>query len=62
MNGQSSMNGQNGTNGQTGMNAGPDNMQISKTLKSDLSKARFTDIKIMPSSFLVRAKDSRATR
>ena len=31
---------------------------ISQKLHNDLSKAGFTDIKIMPSSFLVRAKDS----
>ncbi len=31
---------------------------ISQKLRNDLSKAGFTDIKIMPSSFLVRAKDS----
>ena len=31
---------------------------ISQRLRNDLSKAGFTDIKIMPSSFLVRAKDS----
>jgi hypothetical protein len=31
---------------------------ITQRLRNDLSKAGFTDIKIMPSSFLVRAKDS----
>jgi hypothetical protein len=31
---------------------------ISQKLRSDLAKAGFTDITIMPSSFLVRAKDS----
>ncbi len=31
---------------------------ISQRLRDDLSKAGFTDITIMPSSFLVRAKDS----
>ena len=31
---------------------------VSQRLRADLSKAGFTDIKIMPSSFLVRAKDS----
>ena len=57
---QGSMNGQNGTNGQSpnAMNAGPGGMQVSETLKNDLSKAGFTDIQIMPSSFLVHAKDS----
>jgi len=31
---------------------------IAQHLRSDLTKAGFTDVKIMPSSFLVRAKDS----
>jgi hypothetical protein len=31
---------------------------LSQRLRSDLAKAGFTDITIMPSSFLVRAKDS----
>ncbi|HEY1782214.1 MAG TPA: hypothetical protein VGG79_17600 [Roseiarcus sp.] len=31
---------------------------LSSKLRDDLTKAGFTDIKIMPSSFLVRAKDS----
>ena len=31
---------------------------IGQRLRNDLAKAGFTDIKIMPSSFLVRAKDS----
>ena len=31
---------------------------VSQRLRNDLTKAGFTDIKIMPSSFLVRAKDS----
>ena len=31
---------------------------MSQKLRDDLTKAGFTDIKIMPSSFLVRAKDS----
>jgi hypothetical protein len=57
--GQNSMtNGQSSMNGQNGMNAGPGGMKISKRLRNDLSKAGFTDIKIMPSSFLVQAKDS----
>ena len=58
--GQNSTNGQtsmNGMNGQNAMSAGR-GMQISKTLKKDLDKAGFTDIKIMPESFLVQAKDS----
>ncbi len=65
MNGQSGMNGQNGQgamNGQSAMNAKPGSMKISKRLQSDLIKADFTDIKIMPSSFLVQAKDSQGNR
>jgi len=31
---------------------------VRQRLQADLAKAGFTDIKIMPSSFLVRAKDS----
>ena len=31
---------------------------LSQKLRNDLTKAGFTDITIMPSSFLVRAKDS----
>jgi hypothetical protein len=34
-------------------------VHISQKLRGDLAKAGFTDIKIMPESFLVRAKDSR---
>jgi hypothetical protein len=45
------------TNGQNAANAKAP-AHISQRLRSDLSKAGFTDIKIMPSSFLVRAKDS----
>jgi hypothetical protein len=36
----------------------PGNAHIAQKLQADLSKAGFSDIKIMPSSFLVRAKDS----
>jgi hypothetical protein len=43
--------------GQERHERGSAGMQISKTLKNDLTKAGFTDIKILPSSFL-RAKDS----
>jgi hypothetical protein len=44
----------------TDQNAQPAKTQTHMTqrLRDDLSKAGFTDIKIMPSSFLVRAKDS----
>lgn len=43
-------------------NAAPDTQApayLSQQLHDDLTKAGFTDITIMPSSFLVRAKDSR---
>jgi hypothetical protein len=41
-------------------NAAPDPQaaHLSQKLRNDLTKAGFTDITIMPSSFLVRAKDS----
>jgi len=52
-NGQSSMN-----NGQPGMAGARNPMQLSQKLRSDLSKAGFTDITVMATSFLVRAKDS----
>lgn len=44
-----SPNGQGAMNGQT---------HIAQKMREDLSKAGFTDIQIMPSSFLVRAKNS----
>ena len=34
------------------------NMHIAQKLRDDLGKAGFTDITVLPSSFLVRAKDS----
>lgn len=40
------------------MNGKPVGAQISSKLRNDLAKAGFTDIKIMPSSLLVQAKDS----
>jgi hypothetical protein len=48
--------------GGTEMNANPAttsgaNMHITQRLRADLGKAGFTNITIMPSSFLVRAKD-----
>lgn len=49
------------TGSTSGQNAAPNAQSpahISQRLRNDLSKAGFTDIKIMPSSFLVRAKDS----
>ena len=49
-NGNGSMNSQSSANGGS--------MHIAQKMRDDLSKAGFTDIHIMPSSFLVRAKDS----
>ncbi|MFY9971044.1 MAG: hypothetical protein WBQ45_23530 [Roseiarcus sp.] len=62
-NGQSAMsNDQNDrTNGPTaGQNAttGQNAMHIGQRLRADLGKAGYTDITIMPSSFIVHAKDS----
>jgi hypothetical protein len=45
----------------SGRNAAPSAQapgRLSQRLRDDLAKAGFTDIAIMPSSFLVRAKDS----
>ena len=36
--------------------------RVSQKLRDDLTKAGFTDIAIMPSSFIVRAKDSQGNR
>lgn len=64
-NGQSASNSQNEANGnktnggQSAMNNGAGGAQIRTTLKNDLSKAGFKNVQIMPSSFLVRAKDSK---
>jgi hypothetical protein len=49
--------------GQTNANANPAemgaaNMHIAQKLRADLSKAGYTDITIMPSSFFVQAKNS----
>jgi hypothetical protein len=47
--------------GSTSQNAAPDAQapaHLSQKLRDDLTKAGFTDINIMPSSFVVRAKDS----
>ena len=38
--------------------ANPANAHIAQKLRADLDKAGFSDVRIMPSSFLVRAKDS----
>ena len=45
-------------NAQAGQQQTTNPMHISQKLRGDLSKAGFTDITIMPSSFMVRAKDS----
>jgi len=58
MNGQNGMNGQNATNGHNAMNSAPGGLHISQKLRNDLTNAGFTDIHIMPESFMVRAKDS----
>ena len=58
MNGQNGMNGQNATNGQNAMNSAQGGLHISQKLRNDLTNAGFTDIRIMPESFMVRAKDS----
>lgn len=47
-------NGQNQTNAQT--NAGSTH-NVRQQIEDNLTKAGFTDIKIMPESFLIRAKD-----
>ena len=49
--------------GQTNANAnsamtGGSNMHVAQKLRSDLGKAGYTNITIMPSSFIVRAKNS----
>ena len=48
-----------GPNDNPSMSAAPTgaSMHIAQKMRDDLSKAGFTDIRIMPSSFLVRAKD-----
>jgi hypothetical protein len=40
----------------------PDTTQIEQQLHQDLSKAGYTDIKIMPGSFLVQAKDKQGNQ
>jgi hypothetical protein len=49
-NGPAQMNGQ-------GQNQGQNNQSIRQQVKNNLEQAGFSDIKIMPQSFLVRAKD-----
>ena len=35
----------------------PDNLHLRDQVRDDLTKAGFSDVKVMPESFLVRAKD-----
>lgn len=63
--GQSEANGQNAAATNTDQNAiyngnsnGQAAMHIGDALRADLTKAGYTDINIMPTSFMVRAKDS----
>ena len=49
--------GQTETNANSAMTSGA-NMHVAQKLRSDLGKAGFTNITIMPSSFIVRAKNS----
>jgi hypothetical protein len=44
--------------GANAMGSTSGNMHVAQKMRDDLTKAGFTDIHIMPSSFLVRAKDS----
>ncbi len=49
-----------GTSSPSASNSSPPSAsQLEQTLHQDLSKAGYTDIKIIPGSFLVRAKDSK---
>ena len=47
-----------GTGSMNGQSSSSGAMHIAQKMRDDLTKAGFTDIHIMPSSFLVRAKDS----
>jgi len=53
------MTNQNGsqTSNQTAANASGSMANMQKMMRSNLEKAGFTDVKVMPQSFLVRAKD-----
>jgi hypothetical protein len=55
--GSSMQKGQTETNANSAMTSGA-NMHVAQKLRSDLGKAGFTNITIMPSSFIVRAKNS----
>ena len=48
---------QNGTNGTAAATAPMAPGALQKDVRNDLEKAGYTDIQVMPSSFLVRAKD-----
>ena len=45
-----------------GNSSGDAAMHIGRVLRAELTKAGYTDINILPTSFMVRAKDFRATR
>lgn len=50
---------QSNSNSQTSNNSPPAPGELQKALQQDLSKAGYTDIQIVPGSFLVQAKDSK---
>jgi len=50
--------GQGANAGATGQTANPGSMRMADKLRTDLSKAGYTDITIRPSGFMIRAKDS----
>ena len=56
--GSSMQKGQTGDEREFGHDEGGANMHVAQKLRSDLGKAGFTNITIMPSSFIVRAKNS----
>lgn len=45
--------------GSSTSNSQPNAAQIEQNIKQDLSKAGYTDIQVVPGSFLVHAKDSK---
>jgi len=44
-------------NGQTNMTSGQNRMHVRQQVKQDLQQAGFTNVQVMPESFLVRATD-----
>ena len=50
---------QTGSNSSGNSNQPASAMQVQQDLKQDLTKAGYTDVNIMPGSFLVMAKDSK---